>query len=47
MKCKMPTCTFNTVDEIDETSKVGAHLILLGFHVDAVHPKPEPQPMDM
>ena len=45
IKCKVPTCTFNTVDEIDETSKVGAHLILLGFHVDAVHPKPTLQPL--
>ena len=45
MKCKVPTCTFNTVDEIDETSKVGAHLILLGFQVDAVHPKPTLQPL--
>ena len=45
MKCKMPTCTFNTVDEIDETSKVGAHLSLLGFHVDAIHPKSAPQPL--
>ena len=45
MKCKVPTCTFNTVDEIDETSNVGAHLSLLGFHVEVIHPKPAPQPL--
>jgi hypothetical protein len=40
MKCKVPTCTYDTVDDIDETSKVEAHRRLLGFHVDAIHPKP-------
>ena len=44
MKCKVPLCTYNTEEDIDETSTVGEHLQRLGFHVDAVHPKPPPQP---
>ena len=45
MKCKVPKCTYDMVVDIDETSKVEAHLTLLSFHVDAIHPKPAPQPL--
>jgi hypothetical protein len=33
------------VEDIDETSKVEAHLKLLGFHVDAIQSKLTPQPL--
>ena len=39
----MPQCTYDTEDDIDKESSTGEHLTLLGFHVDAVHPKPPPQ----
>ena len=45
MKCKVPTCTYDTEEDIAKTSSTGEHLQLLGFHVDAVHPKPGPQPV--
>ena len=45
MKCKVPTCTYDTEEDIDKTSSTGEHLQLLGFHVEAVHPKPGSQPV--
>ena len=44
LKCMVPTYTYDTEEDIDELSATGEHLTLLGFHVDAVHPKPPPQP---
>ena len=44
MKCKVPACTYNTEEDIDKSAKTGEHLQLLGFHVEAIHPKPVPQP---
>ena len=43
MKCKVLGCKYDTEEDIEKTAKTGEHLQLLGFHVDAVHPKPEPQ----
>ena len=36
MKCKVP----DTEEDIASLSATGVHLQLLGFHVEAVHPKP-------
>ena len=44
LKCEVPTCTYKTEDAIAKESSTGEHLMLLGFHVDAVHPKPQLQP---
>ena len=41
MKCKVPTCTYDTEEDIDKTSSTGEHLQLLGFHMEDVHPKPD------
>ena len=45
MNCKVPHCTYDMEEDIDKTSKVSEHLQLLMAHVDAVHPKPLPQPV--
>ena len=45
VKCKVPTCTYDTEADIEKTSKVGEHLQRLGFHVGAVHPMQVPQPV--
>ena len=42
VKCKVPTCTYDTEADIKKTSKVGEHLQMLGFHVGAVHPMQVP-----
>ena len=41
MKCKVP----DTEEDIASLSATGEHLQLLGFHVEAVHPKPWTQPV--
>ena len=41
----MPKCTYNREEDIASTSVLEAHLKLLGFHVDAIHPKP-PTPVN-
>ena len=42
VKCKVPTCTYDTEEDIDELSAMSEHLMLLGFHREDVHPK-QPQ----
>ena len=43
MKCKVPGCPYDTEEDIAGISATGEHLQLLGFHVEAVHPKPGTQ----
>ena len=44
MGCTVPTCTYDTEEDIEKTSALGNHLTLFGFHRDDVHPKPPKQP---
>ena len=41
MKCKVPLCTYDTVEDIAKTSTVSEHIQLITLHVVAAHPKPQ------
>ena len=43
MKCKVPLCTYDTVEDIAKTSTVSEHIQLLTLHLDTAHPNLPPQ----
>jgi hypothetical protein len=42
--CQVPRCTYDTEKDIANTSALSDHRMLLGFHREDAHPKPQLQP---